>query len=109
MKAKTLRSGSPLLAVVPICMLLGGCGGGLTRHGPVDPELAALIPPDTVALAGVQVDRIRETPLYRKLAEENRLPRFDSHEILLAADGKNVLGIARGALSLKPEGDLSAT
>jgi hypothetical protein len=62
--------------------------------------MAAFIPPDTVVLAGIQVDRLRETPLYRKLATSNRLPRFDSQnditELLIANDGKNTLAIARG-------------
>jgi hypothetical protein len=86
-----------------LCLALAGCGGSLARYGPIDPGLAVFIPPDTVALAGVHVDQVRATPLYRMLAERNRLPKFGQfdpgrgiHELLVASDGKNVLGIARG-------------
>ena len=81
---------------VLLCLILGGCGS-LSRHGPIDPALTVFIPPDTVALAGVNIDRVRTTPLYRKLALQNRLPRWDIHQLLLASDGKHVLAIARGA------------
>jgi hypothetical protein len=63
------------------------------------------------------MDQVRATPLYRKLAERNRLPRFGQfdpsiqnaiiHELLLASDGKNVLAIARGDFAAKPAGDLT--
>jgi len=109
-------------SVCGLLLALAGCGGGLTRHGPIDPALAVFIPPDTVAIAGVRMDQLRATPLYRKLAERNRLPRFDQfraesgfdpsrdiHEMLLASDGKNVLAIAQGAFAAKPADGLSAT
>jgi hypothetical protein len=98
---------------VIFCLVLAGCG--LTRHGPIDPALTVFIPPDTVALAGVNMDRLRATHLYRKLAEQNRLPRSgefssrDLHDLLLASDGRNVLTMVHGALAAKPAGDLNAT
>jgi len=97
-----------------LCLTLAGCGG-LTRHGPVDPALAAFISPDSVALAGVRMDQFRTTPLYRRLAAGNRLPRFDQfpsediHDVLLASDGKNVLAIARGDFRAKPPDGLTPT
>jgi len=97
------RTGVPPHAAFLLCLILGGCGG---RHGPIDPALTAFIPPDTVALAGVSVDRVRGTPIYRKLALQNRLPRWDIHHLLLASDGKHVLAIARGAF---PEQKASET
>jgi hypothetical protein len=78
-----------------LCLILAGCGGGLAKRGPVDPALAAFVPPDTVALAGIRVDQLRATPLYRKLA--GRFPTHDIHDLLLASDGENVLAVARGA------------
>jgi len=113
-------------AAVLLCLVLAGCGGSLTRHGPIDPALALFIPPDTVALAGVRMDQIRATPIYGRLAQEDRLPRFDNfrtdlgfdpsfdpsrdiHELLLASDGKNVLAIAHGAFPPKPPGNLKAS
>lgn len=107
--------GRPILAaaVFQAALLLGGCGG-LTRHGPVDSRLAAFIPSDAMALAGVRLDQIRATPLYHKLASENRLPKFnafatesgvdlnrDVRELLLASDGENLLAIARGTFTGK--------
>jgi hypothetical protein len=86
--------------------MLAGCGGGSATW---------FVSPDTVALAGVRMDRLRETPIYRKLERENRLPRFgefsspDIHELLLTSDGTNILAIARGAFPSKPAGDLNAT
>lgn len=103
----------------PLIVILAGCGS-LTSHGPIDPALAVFVPPDTVALAGVRMDRLRATPIYRKLAEGDRLPRFDQFRtesgfdpsrdigaILLAADGKHVLAIAHGTFPPKPPGNLT--
>jgi hypothetical protein len=100
---------------LPLCLVLAGCGGILTRHGPLDPALAVFISPDAVALAGVRMDQLRATPIYRKLAEENRLPRFDQfrsediHDMLLSNDGKNVLAAAHGTFTAKPPDGFSAS
>jgi hypothetical protein len=114
---------NPQTAFPPLlCLALAGCGGSLIRHGPIDPSLAVFIPPDTIALAGVRMDRLRATPIYGKLAERNRLPRFDQfraesgfdpsrdiHDLLLASDGKSVLAIAHGQFSARPAGGLAAS
>ena len=102
-------------------LMLAGCSG-LTRHGPVDSSLAAFIPSDAVALAGIRMDQIRTTPLYHKLAEQNKLPKFDAfrtesgfdpsqdvRELLVASDGQNVLAIARGTFTAKPSRDLESS
>jgi hypothetical protein len=95
--------GRPTRTALAVCgallsLALTACGGSLTRHGPIDPGLAVFVPPDAVALAGIQVDQARAAPMYRVLA--NRLAQFpvvgEAHELLVASDGKNVLGIARG-------------
>lgn len=109
------RTASPLL----LCVTLAACRG-LVPHGPIDSGLAAFVPPDAQALAGVRIDRIRATPLYRKIAARNRLPAFpefraesgidpdrDLQDVLLASDGKSVLAIARGTFPAKPPGELS--
>ena len=103
-----------------LCLLLAGCSG--TGRGPVDPSLTIFIPRDTVALVGVRMDQLRATPIYRKLVEGHRLPRFDDfrtesgfdpgndvRELLLAADGENTLAIARGAFGTKPPSGLLST
>jgi hypothetical protein len=94
-----------------LCLALEGC------RGRVDSAWTALVPPDTVALAGVRLYQLRATPVYRKLASQHRLPRFDEfrnetgidperdiRELLLAYDGQNALWIARGAFRMKPPG-----
>jgi hypothetical protein len=125
-KAAAAKIGRPTRTKLSVCgallsLILAGCGGSLIRHGPIDPGLSVFIPPDTVALAGVHIDQVRATPLYRRLTEEDRLPRFDQfrtesgfdpsrdlHEILLASDGKNVLAIAHGVFAGKPPANLKA-
>jgi len=91
-------------------LALAGCGRQRHTH----PGLTAFVSPDTLALAGVRAE-LRDTPIYRKLARENRLPRFDlfpSRDIrdtLLASDGKNVLAITGGTYPAKPAGYPSGT
>jgi len=101
-------------AWLPLCLILAGCGS-LTRHGPVDPALAAFIPPDTVALAGVRMDQVRTTPIYSRLAEKDQVPRFgrfpsrDMHDMLWASDGAHVVAITRGNYSAEPPDEPSGT
>jgi hypothetical protein len=105
------------LPLVLLFTALGGCNGGLTPHGPVDPALAAFVSPDAVALLGVNMDKLRTTPLYRKLADAGRLPHFDQFRadsgfdpsrdirgLLLSSDGKSALAAAQGAFPAKPPG-----
>ena len=98
--------------IVFLCAVLAGCGGSLTRRGPLDPALSAFISADAVALAGVNMDSVRATPLYRKLAAQKRWPRFDEfqaedvHEMLVASNGKNVLAAARGDFKGKRPSEL---
>jgi hypothetical protein len=91
------------LTILAACLALAGCRA---THSGIDPAMEAFIPPDTLALAGVRMDQLRATPLYRRLAERNRLPRIDDvSELLLAHDGKNSLVIARGAFRGKAHPD----
>ena len=55
-----------------LCLVLAGCRGAVGTHSRIDPALTAFIPPYTLALAGVRVDQLRATPLYRKLAGEEK-------------------------------------
>lgn len=104
-----------------LCLTFTGCGS-LARHGPVDASLAAFVSPDTVALAGVQMDKLRTTPLYQKLAAEGRLPRFDEFRtesgfdpdrdlsrVLVASDGRNTLVMAHGNFTGRPSGNLETS
>jgi len=102
------------LGVTLLCLLPIGCGV-LARHGPVDPSLADFVLPDTIAMAGARLDQLRATPLYRKLEERGRLPRFDRfrtefgfdpgkdmRQLLLASDGQNALAIGQLSQPAQP-------
>jgi hypothetical protein len=91
-----------------LCLAIEACGG--RAHS----TWTAFVPPDTMALVGVRLDKLRTTPAYRKLAGQHRLPRFDDfrsdtgvdperdiRELVLAYDGQSALWIARGAFPLK--------
>jgi hypothetical protein len=92
-----------------LCLALAGC------RGRVESAWTAFVPPDAMALAGIRLSQLRATPVYRKLAGQHRLPRFDEfrsdtgidperdiRELVLAYDGRNALWIARGAFQMKP-------
>ena len=72
-----------------------------------------------MALLGVNMDNLRTTPIYRKLADAGRLPRFDQFRsdsgfdpsrdirgLLLSSDGKSALAVAQGTFPAKPPGSL---
>ncbi len=87
-----------------------GCGNkqaSASFH--VDPELAKLIPADTVFLLGVNADAIRNTPVYQKyigalnlpnltqFTEQTGLdPRKDISQLLSVSNGKTGVLLARG-------------
>lgn len=80
----------------------------------IDPAFPPLIPPDTKYLAGVRLDKLRETPLYKRLngrfALDNRLdlfsertgldPRKDLWYALVASNGTDRLFLARGRFTV---------
>jgi hypothetical protein len=80
-----------------------------------DSGLAALIPSNTQLLTGVQMDTLRNTPLYMRLATRQRMeeldefsrrtgfdPRRDVRYLVAASNGVDSLVIARGAFPSKP-------
>jgi hypothetical protein len=104
---------SRIALLLLLCLALAGCRPATRAH--IDPNLAAFIPSDTLALAGIHVAKLRATSLYRTLASEHRLPHFDPfnsetgidpvrdiRELLLANDGKNTLVMARGTFETAP-------
>jgi hypothetical protein len=69
--------------------------------------LASCIPPDTLALAGVNLEQLRASALYQKLppgASAFLEPLRNASYLLLAYNGKDVLAIARGAFHEAPPG-----
>jgi len=104
-----------LAGVVPlVCsILMAGCGscGRTSKRGIyVDPAFGPLVPPDTRLMAGVRLDKVRETPLYKKLNNSLDLqrhldlfsqrtgldPRKDLWQVLLVSNGTQNLVFARG-------------
>jgi hypothetical protein len=67
----------------------------------IDPALSARVPAATVALAGVDLDRLRASPLYAKLPPAARAflaPFGRARRVLIASTGIELLTIARGAV-----------
>ena len=78
----------------------------------IDPALATIVPADTIVMAGVRVESIRQTPLYEKyiaklgtlrideLAQKSGFdPRKDLYELLFVSNGKDAIVMARGKFS----------
>jgi len=74
---------------------------------PLDPAAVSCVPAGTVGLAGVDLDRLRTSPLYRQLppAVAALLQTVrDAGYVLVAFNGRNFLVIARGAFRDTPAG-----
>jgi hypothetical protein len=95
--------------ILTISLMVAGCGSAQTGRTSIDPALAALAPADSTMLAGVRMESIRSTALYRKLVASQALarldewaretgfdPRRDVRELLIASSGKDALVAARG-------------
>ena len=76
--------------------------------GPAVPDaLAACTPPDTLALAGVNLAQLRASPLYQMLppgAAAFLQPLRDASYLLLAYNGKDILAVAGGRFREPPPG-----
>jgi len=100
-------------------LALAACGPRRPTHVTIDPGLAALVAPDTVMLAGIRFDRLRQSPFYQKLLvagprggigrylrEAGLDPNGDLWEGLIASDGKDAIIFLRGrfsAMGLEPK------
>jgi len=89
------------LSLAPALAILYACG----KVGPppvIDPALSARVPPATVALAGINLDQLRASPVYTKSPPAMQAfltPFAGAHEVLLASTGTQLLAIARGAVA----------
>jgi hypothetical protein len=74
-----------------------------------DAALMPLVPADTKVLAGIRVEEVKKTPVYRELLAAEKLPqieefaretgidpRKDIWEIVLASNGESTLALVRG-------------
>jgi hypothetical protein len=92
-------------AIALVCSL-PGCRPSTVAHA-IDPEAASCIPADTLALAGVNLDRLRAAPLYSKwpaAAAAMAAAFAGASSALLAYNGKDLLAIARGRFAEAPAG-----
>ena len=96
-------------ATLALALALGGCRYSKPGSVLVDPELAALVPPDTTFALGADLDAIRGTHLFQKYLREFPLPQLDEFarktgvdprkdlkQILSCSNGKTALFLARG-------------
>jgi hypothetical protein len=108
-------------ALMICAALLMSCSCSRTPPpGPkIDPALMGLIPPDTTLLAGVRLEDIRKTDLYKKnldqvpvppidrFAEQTGIdPRKDLSELLLVSNGKQSALIGHGMFPNESESRL---
>jgi len=60
-----------------LLLALPGCKKREPEHARVDAALAPLLPPDTVALACVRLDRLKGTAFYTRYVEGRRIPALE--------------------------------
>jgi hypothetical protein len=100
------------LAALSVMVL--GCSSAQMGSTRVDPALAALVPGDTIVLAGIRMSELRATSLYGKLISQKRLselddfakktnfdPRKDVNELLVASNGTDNTVLARGNFKIQ--------
>ena len=99
------------------CLFTALCGCGPSRPPSVkiDPALATLVPSDALLLAGVRLEALRATPLYRSLGSPAALLSGTGidldkvWEILAVSNGRRTAILARGKFSdtgLEPRLDI---
>ena len=86
----------------PIAVAMLASCRTLAPPAAIDPALSGRVPPATVALAGVDLDRLRASALYAKLpagALGFLAPFGHARYVLIASTGVELLTIARGAVA----------
>ena len=93
-------------------LMIAGCGKKIETGISVDPAFPTLVPPNTTILAGVQLDKIKAAPLYKRYGAEIDIARLnefsqrsgldplqDIASVLVASDGAQSIAMARGHFS----------
>jgi len=107
------------LPLAAAAALLSSCSKPVVPGARIDPALAGLIPADTVMLAGVHVDALQKTSIYKKNLADRPLPLFDDFaqqtgltrredlwELLFISNGKQSVLLGHGKFSDGAEPDL---
>ena len=97
------------IAALSLCLALGGCQPKKPGLLHIDPALESYVPPDTVFVAGANLEAIRDTTVYRDLLSRAPLPQLDDFarqtgldprkdlsQILSCSNGKRGLLMASG-------------
>lgn len=97
------------VALLLLAVALTGCREQQRRSLFIDPMIETLIPPDTIFVAGANIEAIRSTPVFQKYLSQLRLPqmedfiqktgldpRKDLSQILSTSNGKTGVFMARG-------------
>jgi len=103
---RPVRAAAGWIRIVAILSLLAGCGSHPAPHAIPD-EAAVCVPSDTILLAGLQLERIRETALYPALPATWRAvlePLRGATGLLVAYNGSDLLVIAQGRFQSAPAG-----
>ena len=95
--------------LIVLAVLLAGCGPKPPARVFIDPALVTLVPADTIYLAGIGLDKLRDTTVYKRFIADRPIkmlddfqketgldPRKDLWEFLIAGDGKQSLVFCRG-------------
>ncbi len=94
-------------------LILPACQQKKSESLRIDPSLEAMIPADTVFIAGADIDAIRDTPVYQKLLGRMPLPQLDEFtrqtgldprkdlsRVISCTSGKQSLLMARGKFNV---------
>lgn len=97
------------LSVVAAAACLTGCRSSTVSGVVIEKELRNFIPADTKVLAGIELNQLKTTPLYRRHQKDLNLafiedlstrigvdPRRDISQVLVAWNGKRALFLVRG-------------
>ncbi|HEY1494927.1 MAG TPA: hypothetical protein VGF49_10300 [Candidatus Solibacter sp.] len=92
---------SPAIRVLALAVFASSCRAPAPPAA-IDPALASRVPSSAIAIAGVNLDQLRASPLYAKLppaASAFLEPFRGAHSLLIASTGAELLTIARGVVT----------
>ncbi len=95
-----------------LIVMLGSCRSHLSTGVTIDPALRKIVPSDSIALAGVDLDKLRATPFYQRHSSQLDIPllsgvveqlgfdpRRDLAEVLVTWNGKEIGLAGRGRVA----------
>jgi hypothetical protein len=109
-RTRLLQKAGATILLVFLPVLVQSCGRKPSTGVFVEPKLRRLVAPDTKFIVGIRLDKIRETPLYKKLNDQTNFQQRlqllsertgfdlqkDLSQMLLVSDGTDRLVLAAG-------------